>query len=180
MDFLEKDLEQIIWEANDSELNNKGMCFKGKRYRQLRIGNYGVADIVTVFKKTNMGIDFLTGNNTVIDNYLIITIYELKKDKVGISAFLQALGYIKGIDRYLKKRGFSEYIFRITLVGRTIDNSGSFCYLPDLIGFTIPDYSSLESKGLIQSIDFYTYSYKINGLKFSKQYGLNLIEEGFK
>ena len=38
MEFLEKDLEQIIWEASDNDLEDAGLDFYGKRFRQLRIG----------------------------------------------------------------------------------------------------------------------------------------------
>ena len=50
MKFLEKDLEEIIWDAykNDklSLINNRGLFINGLIKRQLRIGNYGIADLV--------------------------------------------------------------------------------------------------------------------------------------
>jgi hypothetical protein len=75
MKFLEKDLEDIIWEASNERLQENGLDISGKKYRQLRIGNYGIADIVSVtkpyyheyFKKHQKG---------------IITIYELKKELI--------------------------------------------------------------------------------------------------
>lgn len=167
MEFLEKDLEQIIWEASDKELGERGLFLHGKRFRQLRIGNYGIADLVT-FHRQERYKDF-------IDGKLIITVYELKKDKIGISAFLQALNYCKGISSYLEKREFSDYTLSIVLVGKSIDSSGSFIYLTDLIG----NYNNNDDKGHLNKIDYYTYSYKIDGLNFKEESGYSLIEEGF-
>ena len=48
MKFLEKDLEDIIFEAPREELAKRGLHIEGKMYRQLRIGNYGIADLVTI------------------------------------------------------------------------------------------------------------------------------------
>lgn len=167
MEFLEKDLEQIIWEASDKELRERGLFLLGKRFRQLRIGNYGIADLVTVHRQQKYE-DFIYGK-------LIITVYELKKDKIGISAFLQALNYCKGISSYLEKREFSDYTLSIVLVGKSIDSSGSFIYLTDLIG----NYSDNYDKGYINEINYYTYSYKIDGLSFKGESGYSLTDEGF-
>ena len=53
MKFLEKDLEEIIFETSNKELNERGLFVYGKKYRQLRIGNYGVADLVVVDRTPN-------------------------------------------------------------------------------------------------------------------------------
>lgn len=50
MNFLEKNLEDIIYETNNKYLRERGLFINGIKKRQLRIGNYGIADIVT-FKK---------------------------------------------------------------------------------------------------------------------------------
>jgi len=50
MKFLEKDLEEIIFNADMKDLPEKGLHFTGVIKRQLRIGNYGVADLVTFTK----------------------------------------------------------------------------------------------------------------------------------
>ena len=46
MKFLEKDLEQIIFESGRDSLRERGLSISGKLLRQLRIGNYGIADLV--------------------------------------------------------------------------------------------------------------------------------------
>lgn len=181
MEFLEKDLETIIWEASDNDLEDAGLDFYGKRFRQLRIGNYGIADLVTVRRECIYSESeyIRSGKHKIIDSYLVITVYELKKDKIGVGAFLQAVGYVKGIQSYLKKRNFENFIFRVKLVGSDIDKSGSFCYLPDLINVNIPCDEPVYIKGFIEDISFYTYHITLNGLKFNSHYGYNLINEGF-
>lgn len=117
MEFLEKDLEQIIWETDDRILFERGLQISGKRKRQLRIGNYGIADLVTFWR----------------DEYEIcFEVFELKKDDLNMQTLLQAYKYVKGISTYLQLRGF-KHRFYVTLVGRRIDTISSFCFLPDLI-----------------------------------------------
>ena len=163
MNFLEKDLEQIIWESDNEKLQTKGLEICGKKYRQLRIGNYGIADLVTV--KRRMFHSCLP--------YIEITVYELKKEKVGIGAFLQSLKYCKGIQTYLEeKRPNIDFCLKIVLVSKEVDKSGNFIFLTDLVK---KDYTY----GGIQGIDFYSFSYEIDGIIFKKEYGYNLIHKGF-
>jgi hypothetical protein len=51
MDFLEKDLEDIIFDSPNEELRKRGLNIWGKKKRQLNIGNYGRADIITYDKE---------------------------------------------------------------------------------------------------------------------------------
>lgn len=87
MDFLEKDLEDIIYDSlindydcliergfhNSFEYSYEEQNLRG--FRQLKIGNYGIADIVTVSKLYDM-------QNGKLLPYLNIDIYELKKDEI--------------------------------------------------------------------------------------------------
>lgn len=166
MEFLEKDLEQIIFEADKEKLNQKGLTIKGKIKRQLRIGNYGIADLVS-FERS---IDY-------DDNpFIRITIYELKKDKVGVGAFLQSISYAKGIKNYiLKYKPKMCFTFDIVLVGREVDTSGSFCFIPDFIDGK--DYS--YDQGSISSFNLYSYTYGIDGLQFNNENGYTLTNQGF-
>ena len=162
MTFLEKDLEQIICESGRDLLNEKGLFIEGKLYRQLRIGNYGIADLVTITKPTYYG-----QYRKKIQRG-IITIFELKKEKIGLSAFLQAVNYARGIQLYLEKRNkLHLYDLHITLVGKEIDSSGSFIYLTDLL-----------SRSDLQ-LTYYTYKVNINGLLFSQESEYELKNNGF-
>jgi hypothetical protein len=148
MDFLEKDLEQIICETPNNILRQKGLIIRGRKLRQVRIGNYGIADLVTYDRD---------------DQDIHVNVYELKKEKIGISAYLQALGYAKGIRSYLKKRCPDRWVsISISLIGRDLDTSGNFPFITD---FT--------------TCSFYTYHYDFDGLTFKRHSGYTLTNEGF-
>lgn len=149
MEFLEKDLEQIIFETDNELLRNVGFDIHGYKIRQLRIGNYGIADLVTWYRYGEV---------------ISITIYELKKGHINIDALYQALRYRKGIERYFKHRGSKFMVdISIILVGSKVDTSSSFIYLADYVF----------------QLSMYTYQYKLNGLSFKSNYGYSLLEEGF-
>lgn len=165
MKFLEQDLEQIIWEADKEQLEERGLYLPGKLLRQFKIGNYGIADLINIEKQYD-------GPN---NPYLNIQIIELKQDKVGISAFLQAIRYAKGIQRYLELRNFTDYRLSIILIGSGIDKGGSVCFLPDLIGC----YTEYKTN-YITTLKYYTYEYKFDGVYFNEESGYKLNDEGFK
>ena len=174
MKFLEKDLEQIIFESGMDSLRERGLYINGKRLRQVKIGNYGIADLIT-FERP-----FYDGAKREYFNPGRITIYELKKDHIGISAFLQAIAYAKGINRYLQKKDKDDkYIIDIRLIGRDIDKNGSFCYIPQILNVHNQYYdlkSNITEQGTIL---FITYDYTIDGLKFRCGHDYKLSQEGF-
>lgn len=150
MNFLEKDLEQIIYETNNYEIVERGLFIKGKKFKQVYLGGYGRLDLVTLERG---------------DNKIFITVYEFKKDEVGVNTYLQALTYCKGISRYINKRGLFKNIkvvYRIILVGSSIEKS-AFCYMPDFI----------------ENLRVYTYKYLFDGIYFNKECGYHLIKDGF-
>lgn len=170
MNFLEKDLEEIIFCSDAEHLKQRGLRLKGKPKRQLRIGSYGIADLV-YFNRVSTG----------INPHLEINVVELKKDKIGISALLQAVGYCRGIDRYLQKRDFSsDYYFNIILIGREVDTSGNLVYLTDLINGGKYSYSGIYYYGhCLNKLSFYRYEYDIDGISFIEESGYQLTNEDF-
>lgn len=46
-DFLEKTLEDIIFETSNDDLKERGLWICGNKKRQVKIGNYGIADLIT-------------------------------------------------------------------------------------------------------------------------------------
>lgn len=166
MKFLENDLEEIIYTTSKNKLIEKGLPVYGKLFRQLRIGNYGIADLVEIERISEI-------HNNNVWQKLIITIYELKKDKIGISAFLQAVGYLKGIKRYIEVKYplICDLEFKIVLIGSKVDTSSTFTYLTDLLP-TISDGEDFLAN--------YTYSIDIDGLEFNRIWGYKLNDEGFK
>jgi hypothetical protein len=158
MKFIEKDLEEIIYTSGRDVLEERGLPIYGTLKRQLKIGNYGIADLVEYsrpfYYETPVGCIFHKGR---------IRIYELKKEQIGIAAFLQSLNYLKGIKDYMENRGMEDkYVIDIVLIGRNIDITGSFCFIPQLLSI----YSSDEECG---EISFFTYKYEIDGLRFIDQ-----------
>ncbi len=171
MKFLEKDLEQIIYDADKELLAEKGLYVNGTIKRQLRIGNYGICDLMThekpYYSNYHKGIRKGT-----------ITIYELKQDKIGISTFLQALGYLKGVKDFLEKRQLNyNYNYKIVLIGKELDTASTFCFLTSFINDTdFDNHIDSECKFLIEN---YIYDYGINGIHFKEQSGFSLINKGF-
>lgn len=155
--FYEKDLEEIIFNASYKQLEERGLNIEGTMFRQIQIGKYGRLDLMTVKR------EFYEGQ--LQDKYLDITIYELKEDKIGIGAFLQAIGYAKGIKEFMNLRGYDNYTLNIVLIGGDIDLSGNFCFLADLFNNTPISYLDPS----ITSINFYTYKYDINGISFKQE-----------
>jgi len=154
MKFLEKDLEEIIYLSGIDELRERGLEINGKLMRQVRIGNYGIADLITLERPAYGGLGK-------------ITIYELKKDKISISAFLQAVGYARGVQRLLEIRNqLDNFQIAIRLIGNDIDTSGNFCLLSDLIS------------GDLFSLEFYQYKYEVDGIYFECMYNYYLTNEG--
>ena len=159
MNILEKDIEEIIYNTDTRSLSSRGLYLSGNRYRQLRIGNYGVADIVTI-DRVSLSKDF------------IISVYELKKEWIEHYTFWQSIRYLKGIQRYFEKRDFDPelYVYRvfykIILIGKSLKTSSDFVYATYLLTGNM-------------TLDFYTYSYKWDGISFNHQHSYKLINEGF-
>jgi hypothetical protein len=161
MKFLEKDLETIIYESGRGLLEQRGLFIEGKFLRQVKIGNYGIADLIAYtrpyYKKDKI---FFPGQ---------ITIIELKKEKIGISSFLQSLQYVKGVIGYLQNKGVSHlFDINIVLIGKELDTQGSFCFIPDLL--------NVQGCG---KIEFYTYDFKIDGISFKIEDCYDLKNDGF-
>lgn len=179
MNFLEKDLEQIIYEADKELLAEKGLRVNGKLLRQVRIGNYGIADLVSIqrpYQHTFFG----------YQEKGLITIYELKKENISVSAFLQAIGYAKGIMRWMEQHpkkikclNIENYDINIVLIGKNIDKSSEFIFLNDLLDVSHIGNSPIIHKPFL-SVEMFTYEYDINGIYLKQHKGYKKINEGFK
>lgn len=178
MDFLEKDLEQIIYQTLKSKngygkLYKRGLCFSYdqetmsflKLKRQVGIGNYGTADILAVNRYQDCPVDNL-------EPFLEISIFELKKNIINIDTLLQVAKYYKGIKRYIEdyRNKCFDLHFNLILIGKEVDINSDFIYLFDI-------FNSLEY------IHFYTflYDYNFDGIKFTETTlsDYKLSDEGF-
>jgi hypothetical protein len=160
MEFLEKDLEQIIFEASQEELVNKGLCLTGKKFRQLKIGGYGIADLVYIERP-----HFNPYSREMMKG--IISVVELKQNKITISAFLQAVRYVRGIQRFLEINRLNLYDcfnFEIVLIGSKIDLDSSVVFLPDVFQNDSEGFMYESSK---TRISMYKYEMNLNGLEFN-------------
>lgn len=140
MKFIEKDLEQIIWDALLTEkgreaLSERGLDVSGKVARQFDIRPYGVIDLLTI-DNTNK-------------NVLSITIYELKKSKIDEQALMQACRYLTGIEHYLRDEDVYCDI-TIRLIGSKINLDNDFVFL----------YNNTPN------VEIYTYEYSLEGMMF--------------
>lgn len=163
MNFLEKDLEQIIYETRNELLQEKELYISGVKKRQLRIGNYGVADIVTI-EKANYFPKIDEGCGGFFSEPLTITVYELKQNKITVSSFLQAIRYAKGIKSYIKKRKPKLDIeVHICLIGKELDLHSEFPYLTEFV----------------ENLSIITYRYGLDGIEFQYHNSYTLREEGF-
>lgn len=167
MKFLEKNLEDILFDGGLHELLDRGIEVYGEKRRQYRVGNYGIIDLVTMRNcKDHEGRPFTH-----------ITIFELKKDKIGISALLQAFRYAKGIQRIFDKAEAGNYNIDIKLVGKTIDMDGSLIYIPELIRNS---FDIIYATNCVNNIQYFTYTYEIDGIRFKEINNYCLVNEGFK
>ena len=172
MKFLEKDLEQIIYETNYIDLLKSGLYVWGKKKRQLKIGRYGIADLVYIDRPR-----YHTGIGSMVKG--TIHVIELKQNKISVSAFLQAVRYVKGIQRFLmihKPNLIECFDFNIILIGSQLDLDSSLCYLPELFSFEC-DGRDVDRMSRT-SVHLYTYSYEFTGLKFIEHSRYKLNQEG--
>lgn len=157
MNILEKEIEEIIYEVAEDEpyeLVKRGLYAPQNAtwYRQLQLGAYGVADLVavTIFPKKR-------GYREVF-----VDIYELKKDQINVGTLLQAMKYGKAIEQIIRSHLKRTSIhFKFLLVGRKVDRSGDFIYMPDLLD------------------NVYMYEYNIDffkGLSFKQMNGFALSQ----
>lgn len=129
MHFLEKDLENIIFEASKTQkgqiqLQERGLDFiQQPLERQIDLGVYGVLDLIQIHFEE-------AGNSPKIE----IDLIELKKDEINMDTFLQAVKYCKGVVIYLRRKYEHPTVnFTIHLIGKTIDIKTNFCFLPDFL-----------------------------------------------
>lgn len=158
MKFLEKDLETIIYE-NKNRLGTKGLnldfhpCTTTKLLRQVRLGCYGVADLVhlEVFNREK------DPNRTKAPQkkrVVLVTVIECKLNVIDINAYAQAKRYITAIKQYVKQHRLhnTQVLYRSILIGNEVCTKGDFAFV-----------HSNDT-----TCDIYTYRYGFNGIEFTR------------
>lgn len=119
MNFLEKDLEDIIWEniSNIETLQNRGLDLHKEcnYYRQFDLQPYGIPDIL------GFGYDSISEQYTV---HLI----ELKKEAVGVKALVQAIRYYTGIKNMMQEKGLKHIVFHVDIIGSNVEHEVLYLY----------------------------------------------------
>lgn len=153
MDFLEKDLEDILFETDNLTLQNRGLPIYGLKKRQVKIGNYGIADLIC-FERMCLE----------EGGCIRLTVYELKRDKVGVDAFMQLIGYMQGLTDYFKSRntGLRVLVYGV-LIGKGVERVGNFCYL----------------NNFFDKLEVFKYTYGVDGINFIDEYGYSLTDKGW-
>lgn len=147
MKFLEKDLENIIYDAAQTnigreKLRERGLDLHGVTFRQVDLGDYGIADLVNIHVERSE-----TGT------YWRFSIIELKKGKIDINAVMQACRYKTALRKFvLKHFDASDYSvsFNIVMIGDSIEKDNDFVFLYNFL----------------RDVKIYTYDYKLSGLFF--------------
>jgi len=150
----EKELED--WIYNESEatsinpINNEEIH---SIYRQVDLGSYGVADLVTFLH---------------MPNGMEITIIEVKKENIDVKTFAQLSRYRKGVERYFEGSHDSYCIeIRLIAVAPEIVKNDDSVWLSDL---------------LTSSTDFYAFTCNVDlkdGVVFNQTTGWVKSNEDF-
>ena len=170
MTFLEKDLETIIFETPNDKLSERGLHIKGKKKRQLRIGNYGISDIITLKRDSDIEqFKDMEGNDVrIVHPVFKIQVFELKQKVIDCNSLMQACRYAKGLEEYL--HNFRELHdvcldFEILLIGKDVQKNGDFVFL--------------LNDQVFPKLNVYTYEYDFDGIRFYHQSGFKRKDSGF-
>lgn len=159
MNILEKELEDLIFNGEKQHIYDRGLFSIGNYSvfsRQLRIGGYGIADIVGF----NYDIESHSENLRILN----IGIFEIKKEKITIEAFKQAIRYAKGLEVFIQSNFNFSCNFEFNLIGTSIEISDEFIYMADFI----------------ENLNIYTISIDLyEGVKFKCHRNYHLRDPNF-
>ncbi len=149
MNILEKDIEEIVFQSNNEALQKRGLLIRGKKFQQVNLGDYGIADIVSV-------------NITKNESWEIdVQVIELKKDLIDVNTLTQAARYRKGIRKFINKylKIKKPINFELILIGKKVQLNGDFIY-------------ALEA---LSNVRAYTYSLSLeDGICFNREIGYEI------
>lgn len=131
MKFLEKDLEDIIY-------NNAKACYDrglkmgtpgrtGILMRQVKLGDYGVADMIAI--EVNLQPVYAPWEES-FHREVILTIIECKLNEVNVSTYLQAKRYKAALTQILQFYSLdnTDITINTVLIGQTVDVNSDFIF----------------------------------------------------
>lgn len=152
MDFLEKDLEDILFNSDARTIRLRGLtCFVYNHiHRQVDLKQYGIADLITIHLN---------------EKHIHFHVYELKNKVLNPAAFWQIVRYIKGVQHALSKCNLKNHSLSVsgTIIGRSLDLNTDLCFLPSIMPL----------------VSMYLYSYTLEGMQFDKVYN-SYTNSGFE
>lgn len=171
MDILEKEIEDVVYEAliSDREgLEERGLPIQsGVVLRQPNLGSYGIADIIVMELHKSKSVNRQEGKSIGFATSRTIgcTIIELKKEVINVGTLIQAVRYCRGIERAFAVSQLQKdipFYFQIVLIGKKVDTSGDFVFMADAIN----------------NLSLYTYEIDLyKGITFRKHKGYYLSNE---
>jgi len=150
MSFLEKNLEDIIFK-NFDKCKERGLKIdhmkQGLLLRQVDLGDYGIADLITVSFECNL----INGCTEIF-----INVIECKKGIIDTTAYLQGKRYITGLKEllFLSELDVDHYRInlKLQLIGSSFDERSDLKYL-------------LHSD---RDTQVFTYEYGFDGISFKE------------
>lgn len=154
MEISEKQLEDMICLKNTDQLAIRGLDVFNHDHllRQFNLGSYGIVDLVGI-----------TVNNNSGPLEVSITIYELKKDEIGMSALGQLCRYKRAFENVLLEWEMEGDI-SIVLIGSKIEHSSNFVF----------------AASFVDNLFIYTYDVSIEGLYFSEHNAKDFVPGSIK
>ncbi|GAB3701247.1 hypothetical protein GCM10027592_29160 [Spirosoma flavus] len=165
MEISEKEIETMIWEAAGTEagrkfLTERGLEISGTMLRQVGLGNYGVADLIT------MSFNWYGHKLPNGSRECAIDIYELKKEAIDVNALGQALRYMEAVRHFLGELNLNLHLyFGIHLIGKSINHSQNFLPLVR----TVSNAQEFECS----TVFLYEYKFDFDGIRFHRTEGSN-------
>lgn len=146
MNFLEKDLEDIIWECCNSKdgydlLEDRNLYFHPRSYRQFKLGGYGIVDIMNVTYDSHL-------------DMISIQLVELKKESLKVSHLIQICRYVSGLRSMIdgvdtKKLLYNTRVYGVLIVPK-VDTNSDLIFLSNLLeDIRIYSYKFSLEKGLL-------------------------------
>lgn len=147
----------MIWEAAKSEegrefLRERGLSIRGTLFRQVGLGDYGIADLIAVSLSEPLEYKTKAGKYRLC----IVDLYELKCHKIGLDTLGQILRYREGIEYFINELFYFkkpiEIVYTVNMIGYEIIQAGDFLSI---------------ARSIYEDINLYQYRMDFKGIHFS-------------